>query len=761
VFIAKLDPSGSALVFSTYLGGSGDDSAAGVAIDSGFNIIVAGTTKSGDFPVMNAFQTTQGSSTGQHVFVSELDPVGQKLLYSTYLRGGATETASGVAVDPRNKIFITGTTTSTDFPVTSDAFQSASRAANQFFVSKIDPARSSTASLAYSTYFGGGNPSTGAVAGGGIAVDKNNAVYFTGATNFLHTGGDPASDFPILNASQGCLDSPGNPSPCPTTVTNLDAFVAKLDPTKPIGSHLIYSTYFGGAGNDSGTGIAVDSGGVVYLTGTTDSPNLPIPSSTTPFQQCLGAGTTANPGTAGCPSGSANNDAFLAKFSNFTTGTTTTPNVTVLYFTYVGGSNDDQGLAIATNGAQGASITGSTNSADFPGVNNSALQTALAGARDAFLTQIDTTATTQTTANEISTFLGGSGSDRGTSIALDSGGSTFIAGETASADFPHVNAFQGALSGSSVDAFVSKFSSVGKFSITTTPVPTPNPVGVGATVTFTFNIVNNGDFVPSITVQIHPQANGQNASATASNGQCGQASGSPPAITCTLVPSAGTAAGTVTLTVAPPSNASGSTPGTPYSFGASANVVSPGTASANASVTVNDYALSLTPNSATVVAGSAATYTAQVTPTGSIPGSVSLSCTGLPTSASCSVANGSITSLTTGPQSRAIVVNTTARTTTTVELRRQGPLYAVWLPVSGLAFLGLGIGGTMSRKRRALLGFLAGAFSVLIFLQAGCGSKSSGTTTTTGTPAGTYTFTVTASSGTGASHSQLAQLTVQ
>jgi hypothetical protein len=191
-------------------------------------------------------------------------------------------------------------------------------------------------------------------------------------------------------------------------------------------------------------------------------------------------------------------------------------------------------------------------------------------------------------------------------------------------------------------------------------------------------------------------------------------------------------------------------------------MVAPVSLSASGSITVNDYRLALTPNSATVKAGSAATYNAQVSPTGSgFPGSVSISCTGLPTGASCSVANGSITNLNTGPQSRAVVVNTTVRTTTTTELRKHGLLYAVWFPVSGLAFLGLGAGGTMSRKRRVALGLLIGSFFVLVFLQAGCGSSSSGTTTTTGTPAGTYTFTVTASSGTGASHSQVAQLVVQ
>ena len=752
IFVAKFDPSGTVLLFSTYLGGGGNDIAGGVAVDAGFNVIVAGTTNSSDFPVMNAYQPSQGTSAANHVFVSKVDAAGQHLLYSTYLRGTATETASGVAVDNKNKIYLTGTTDSTDFPVTADAFQDTSRATHQFFISKIDPAMMGTPSLVYSTYFGGGTPANGGAVGGGIAVDTSNAVYITGTTNFQHTGGNPSTDFPILNAFQSCLDDPTNPAPCPTAVTNTDAFVAKLNPAAPIGSHLVYSTYFGGSGNDAGTGISVNSG-FAYITGTTNSGDIPIPTGAVAFQQCLGAGTTANPvSPATCPTVS-NNDAFLAKLSSFTSGTATNPNVTVLYFSYLGGSGDDHGLAIAADGAQGAHITGSTSGGfDILPVPNPVQGSFGGGATDAFVTTIDTTATSQTATGHSSTYLGGSGPERGTGIALDAAGATYVAGDTSSGNFPTASAFQNALDGSS-DAFLSKLGP--KVSLAMTATASPQTVGIGSPVTFTFTITNNGDTVPSITYVNNLPPTGSLGSTPPGN--CGPQTGTPPTVTCNLglLKSGGTT--TIAFSLTP-----GSTqPAGPSPFSDTANLIAPGLASAGASVTVNDYSLSLAPNSATVVAGSAATYNATVTPTGAFPGSVSLSCTGLPTGTSCSVANGAITNLTNGsPQSRSLVVNTTARTTTTVQLRQHGPVFAVWLPVSGLAFLGLGIGGTMSRKRRVILGLLIGSFFVLVFLQAGCGSKSSGTTVTTGTPAGTYTFTVTATSGS-ASRNQIAQLVVQ
>jgi hypothetical protein len=767
-FIAKLNPTGTAIVFATYLGGGNDDFATGLAIDSGFNVIVAGTTNSNDFPVANAFQGSQGPSASPHAFVSKLDSAGHSLLYSTYLRGSGSETAAGLAVDFRNKIYVIGNTNSADFPVTPDAFQLTPKATQQVFVSKIDPSTSSTQSLVYSTYFGGGDPASGSVTAGGIAVDRSNALYITGSTNFQHTGGNPALDFPILNASQGCLNAPTNPAPCPAGGTKFDAFVAKLNPTLPVGSHLIYSTYFGGTNDDFGNAVAVDGGGIAYVTGKTSSTDIPLPGTTTttttsivPFQQCLGAGSAANPvSPATCPA-TTGTDGYLAKFSAFNSGTTTSPTETVLYFSYLGGGGVDEGDAIAVDSSSGgAYITGVTNSGDFPVLHGPAGRGSLSGGNDAFVTRIDTTATTQTANTNFSFYLGGSGQDSGTGIAVDSTGGIYVAGSTASANFPlTAGVFQSSLSGPS-DAFVTKLGPTVSLSMTAVNDPT-TPIGVGGQETFKFTITNNGDFVPAATVVVNMPDSDLATPVSISGTGC--AAIGTPTVTCTLGAITNTTTTTTTspqiqVVVSPKSHE----PPVPFSFAVSANMISPVVISASASATANDFRLALTPNSATVKAGSAATYTAQVTPTGTgFPGSVSISCSGLPSGASCSIANGSITNLNTGPQSRAVVVNTTVRTTTTTELRRHGLVYAVWFPVSGLAFLGLGVGSAMSRKRRVLLGLLIGTFFVLIFLQAGCGSSSSGTTTTTGTLAGKYSFLITASSGTSASHSQTAELDVQ
>jgi hypothetical protein len=768
-FIAKLNPTGTAVIFATYLGGSGDDSASGIAIDSGLNVVIAGTTNSNDFPVASAFQPSRGTSASPHVFVSKVDPDGHALLYSTYLRGSGSEMAAGVAVDLHSKIYVIGTTNSADFPVTPDAFQVTPKATQQVFVSKIDPATSAANSLLYSTYFGGGDPTDGNVTAGGIAVDASTpiGVYITGSTTFKHTGGNPALDFPILNAPQSCLNDPGNHSPCSAPGTNSDAFVAKLTPTAPIGSHLVYSTYFGGSGNDFGRAIAVDTnGGFAYITGQTSSADIPLPgaSSTTtttivPFQQCIGAGTATNP-VSPTPCATTGTDAFVAKFNAFSGGTTTAPTETVTYFSYLGGTGIDEGDAIAADANGGAYITGVTSSGNFPVLHAPTGHTTPAGGKDAFVSRIDTTATTQTANTHFSFYLGGSGDESGTGIAVDTTGGIYVAGSTPSGNFPTTaGVLQTTLSGSS-DAFVTKLGPAIALSMTAAVSPT-TAISVGGQATFTYTITNNGDFVPGATVVVNlPDAT--KATVVSVSGTGCPATATPPSITCTLGPIATTTTTTtspqITVILAPHSQE----PPSSGSLSSSAVMIAPVSLSASKSIAVNDYILSLAPNSATVKAGSAATYNAQVSPTGSgFPGSVAISCTGLPTGASCSVANGSITNLNTGPQSRAVVVNTTVRTTTTVELRKHGLVYAVWFPVSGLAFLGLGVGGTLSRKRRAALGLLIGTFFVLVFLQAGCGSSNSGTTTTTGTPAGTYTFTVTASSGTGASHSQIAQITVQ
>ena len=135
----------------------------------------------------------------------------------------------------------------------------------------IDPLATGAASVPYLTYFGGGNPNNGTVTGGGIAVDANSNVYITGGTNFVNTGTSAATDFPILNGFENCLNAPSKPATCTIGSTQTDAFVAKLNPTAAVGDQLQYSTYLGGTGNDVANGIALDSSANAYITGSTDS----------------------------------------------------------------------------------------------------------------------------------------------------------------------------------------------------------------------------------------------------------------------------------------------------------------------------------------------------------------------------------------------------------------------------------------------------------------------------------------------------------
>ncbi|MBZ5652305.1 MAG: SBBP repeat-containing protein [Acidobacteriia bacterium] len=771
VFVTKLNAAGSTVVFSTYLGGDGVDTTAGVAADSAFNVVVAGTTTSTNFPTSSAsaFQATPAGA-GAHAFVSQLDPVGETLLYSTYLSGNGTESARGLALDPRNKIYVIGATTSTNqpdathsFPATLGAIQTASLGTSQFFVSKIDPTLIGSPSLVYSTYFGGGDPLNGVTLGGGIAVDANANVYITGGTNFQHTG-SATTDFPILNAYQGCLDTPPPATPpttapsCSTSVTAPDAFVAKINPAAASGAQLIYSSYLGGTGDDVGYGIALDSGLSVYITGSTSSTDFTIPSSTTPFQRCLD--NPANPSP--CPTGVTASDAFVAKFGTPCTGSTcTTTTLPFTYFSYLGGSGTDVGLAIAVDSLQGARIAGWTNSGNFPTPNNP-IQASLSGPVDVFVSRIDTTATSTLALGHYGTYLGGGGSDFGTSIATDTQGSSYIVGETASPNFPTANPIQSNLSGGS-DVFLTKLGPT--LSLALTETVSPNPVGVGNNVTFTYKVTNNGDLTTGI---IFTDVIPSTATFVSANSVPGQSSCPAPVtsstVTCTVGTLNGGAVATVTVVLAPTLPATPAQPGSVSDGGkvtifGTPTVVTP--APPPAVAVVNNFSIAVSPLTTTVAAGIPASFTVTVTPTGNFPDTVTLSATGAPTGAQTTFPNGtSFTNLNSGPQSRQLVVNTTARVTTPASLFPiGGPFYAALFPVSGLALLGVGIGGRKSRRRRVLMAALLSCFFALVVFQMGCGSSST-TSTTTGTPAGTYNLTVTATSGS-ATRTQQIVLVVQ
>jgi hypothetical protein len=445
VFVAKINSAGSALVYSTYLGGSSDDYGVGIAVDSAGNAYVTGYTASTDFPMMNPLQSDNTSVNGYDAFVAKLDPTGSALVYSTYLGGSADDDGLGIAVDGAGNAFVTGKTNSTDFPITPGAFQTKLGGSYDAFVTKIDPTGST---LVYSTYLGGRYEEDdffGHGVGGAIAVDSGGNAYVTGQTY--------SPDFPTTpGAFQTILNN---------SYLGGNAFVTKIDPT---GSTLVYSTYLGGVNTDwedgqcYGAGIAVDSTGNAYVTGSTGSVYFPItPGAFQPFcNDCFGYGTNA----------------FVTKLNP--TGSA------LVYSSYLGGGAQDRGADIAVDSVGNAYVTGFTTSSNFP-VTPGAFQTIckpLHHCADVFVTKIDAAGAVLV----YSTYLGGSGSDVGFGIAVDSAGNAYVAGGTNSINFPTKNPLQPA-NGGNGDAFVTKMD------VRAVPVITLssslNPSIYGQAVTFT------------------------------------------------------------------------------------------------------------------------------------------------------------------------------------------------------------------------------------------------------------------------------------
>jgi len=341
-FVRKLDPTGAVLVYSFLFDGLGY----GIAVDADRNAYVTGQTSSPNFPTTKgAFQTTFAggpSWSSTDAFLMKLDAIGSTLVYSTYLGGSGADWGYGIVVDASGNAYATGYTSSTDFPTTPGAFQPTG--SGGAFVTKLDP---TGAALVYSTYLGGNDAQ-----GRGIAVDADGNAYVTGVTssgNFPTTAGAYQVTYGGNQAGSGG-----------------DAFVTKLDPA---GSALVYSTYLGGNGSDWGNGIAVDAAGNAYVTGTTSWTTFP----TTPdaFQPQFGGGSGVN-GT----------DGFFTKLNP--TGSA------LVYSTYLGGNDLDSGLGIAVDASGNAYVTGGTNSTNFP-TTAGAYQPALSGvccsrpASDAFV----------------------------------------------------------------------------------------------------------------------------------------------------------------------------------------------------------------------------------------------------------------------------------------------------------------------------------------------------------------------------------------
>lgn len=326
-FVTKLSPAGNSLIYSTYLGGSGDDQGDGIAVDASGNAYITGYTESANFPTQNAYDATYNG--GGDAFVTKLSD--SSLVYSTFLGGNDYDLGQDIAVDSLGSAYIVGETYSTDFPTTPGAFDTSHNGDDDAFVTKFSPDGSS---LVYSTFLGGINEDIGY----GIAIDSSGNAYVVGQTY--------SSNFPT---TPGAYDTSYN--------GNYDVFITKLS---SLGNSLVYSTYLGGSGSDKGFGIAIDPVGSAYVTGETYSPNFPIQNAYDPIYN--GAG-----------------DAFVAKLSS--------AGASLNYSTFLGGSNYDRSLDIAVDPWGSAYVTGETYSTNFP-TTPGAYDTIPNGSADAFIAKL-------------------------------------------------------------------------------------------------------------------------------------------------------------------------------------------------------------------------------------------------------------------------------------------------------------------------------------------------------------------------------------
>jgi len=367
-FVTKLNPSGTQMVYSTYLGGVQDDFGTAVTVDSAGNAYVAGSTISPNFPITpGAYQTKFGGRGGQvgrpfcggapafsggDAFIAKINPTGSSLVFSTYLGGTLDDMANSIALDSQQNVYVGGATISMDFPTSAGAFQTAfhgSESQNQFFQSGdgfVTKLNSKGSALMYSTYLGG----TGDDVVASLVVDSTGTAYITGSTS--------SQNFPVT--SNAVQHSYGGYFSLPFLVEQLvgDAFVTRLNAT---GTALLYSTYYGGAQNDSGMGINVDSSGLIYLVGATDSSNFPITANAT--QKTFGGG-------GGQFTYYQTGDGFLAVID---------PNSTKAVFSTFYGGNLDDGFGSAVLDGKGSIwLTGNTVSPNLP-VTSNALQTTFSG----------------------------------------------------------------------------------------------------------------------------------------------------------------------------------------------------------------------------------------------------------------------------------------------------------------------------------------------------------------------------------------------
>jgi hypothetical protein len=430
VFVTKLNAAGTALVYSTFVGGSDFEFGRAVAIDASGNAYVTGQTKSNNFPVSaNAFQrgpqipANCPGCANDHTdgFVFKLNATGSALTYSTYL-GGASDIDDprGIAVDASGNAYVMGDTNSIDFPVTAGAFQTTAHGNGDMFLTKLNPTGSG---LVFSTYIGGSN------------VDNGERVVIDGAGNSYLLGFSSSLDFPI---TAGAFQT-----------TNRGAFDLTVTKVNSSGTNLVYSTYLGGSGSEGAGGLAVDAAGEAFVSGGTSSLDYP----TTP-------GALSTP-----PDG---DDVVVTKLNAQGSG--------LVYSAVFGGTGGEGANAIAIDSAGDAWITGLTTSTDYPTTANAFDNTNNGGA-DVIISELNPAGS----ALLYSTLLGGAQTDVGEDIALDGTGHVYVTGHTLSMDFPATagafdTVWKGNLSIFWGDAFVTKIDVNATTNAPVAPPATPGAV---------------------------------------------------------------------------------------------------------------------------------------------------------------------------------------------------------------------------------------------------------------------------------------------
>jgi hypothetical protein len=406
VFFAKIDPNaapGTQVVYTTYFGGTGDDILGGMTIGPNGDAYLAGSTTSTDLPMVNAEQATFGGV--QDGFVAWIDS-GQNLAYASYLGGTLSDSATAVAVDSAGKIYVTGGTSSIDFPVTA-SYRTTSAGSQDAFAVVIDPSQAGTASLVYSSYLGG----VGWDLGRGIAVAKDGTFWVVGGTY--------SSDFPQFGASY----QPGYRS-------GGDGFAAQFNPALGTNS-LVYTTFLGGTDEDEARDVVIDAAGRIVISGWTLSTDFP----TTPnaMQRLYGGNT----------------DVFVTilNTANPAGGT-----AQLFYSTYFGGSDEDVAFDLKQDAAGNLYLGGVTLSAGLP-VTPNAVQSIYDLSMDAFALKFNPSLAGPLAISYL-TYLGSDGVQIGYGIDVDAKGNIYLVGVTSG---PIFDAFGGAPKTSSPgkqDAFV-------------------------------------------------------------------------------------------------------------------------------------------------------------------------------------------------------------------------------------------------------------------------------------------------------------------